>query len=576
MEGAYYVDKTRFLKPLMESGNYVDLITRPRRFGKTLFLDTLRSFLSPVQSESDGVSPEVLFKGLDISRDEAFCNRFMGKTPVFFTSFKGIEGADFPQAYRALARKIASAAQSCAFLLQSERLSRADKASLEQYASLQFMRNLDNRDIAAGFLSDMICFFAKHYNRQVVLLIDEYDVPLEKAASHGYYDEMRFLIRGMLEILKPEGMPLINGLPILGKAVLAGCLRVSKESIFTGVNNFSVNTVCTDNDTFAPAIGFTESEVGALLLAYELDSRKDDVKRWYDGYRFGSSAIYCPWDVLNFCRFALESRSPVDFEPRNFWTGTGGSEAIDEFLGFLSEEDASRMQTLLDGGEIECTLNEQLTYADFAGHKSDDFWTLLLFTGYLTVSRQLGRDRFQLKIPNEEIRQTFRERIEVRFSSRNASFAQHGVKLADAALSGSADGMAEVLEPLLRKYVSVRDAASRAPAENYYHGFLCALLASAEARIQDFASNAEAGDGYADIVFTSGTGSRRVGVVLEVKRAKSVEDLRKAAQQALKQIEEKDYGSWFRKMRCAQYYAYGIAFCGKHCEVGGGTAAASD
>ncbi len=571
--GSYYIDKTDFIKVLMKSGNYVDLITRPRRFGKTLFLDTLYAFLrlNPIGFNSNSRDfQKELFDGLTITEDKAFCDEYMGKFPVLFLTLKDVAGQNFNEAFSNMADLLAITAQDHAYLLESPYLTSLEKQRFEAYMNLGFDNTDANRFMASKSLRDILTYFARHFGKPAVLLIDEYDVPLAKAASGGYYDAMSLFMRSFFSVLKPDGRPLVNGMPILGKTVLTGCLRVSKESIFTGVNNFSVNTVCTDSESLAAAIGFTEDEVNQLLNYYGLESRKEDIRRWYDGYRFGSREIFCPWDVLNFCQYALESRDPQHFAPRNYWSGTSSNDVIDEFLGFLSDEDAEKMQTLLDGGEVAFVINEQLTYADFVDHKSDDFWTLLLFTGYLTVSQNLGNDRFLLKIPNEEIRQTFRERIQMRFSAANPSFAQHGLKLADAALTGSADGMSEVLEPLLRNYVSVRDAASRAPAENYYHGFLAALFACAGNRIQDFASNTECGDGYADIVFTSGTGSRRIGVVIEMKRTKRVEDLRNAVSEALDQIDCRNYSERFRKLRCSSYYSYGIAFCAKHCEVGGG------
>lgn len=567
-----YVDKTRCIRSVIESGNFAQVILRPRRFGKSLFMSTIRSFLSiDAMRPGDAALQKELFDGLGIMEDKSVCDQYMGKVPVLFLSLKDFFGQDFQYALASIANQIAITANSFSFLLDSPRLSPLEKRRLQDYINLNIAETVDNRMKAARFPSDMTTFLARHFGLPAMLLIDEYDVPLAKAAAGGYYKEMQGFMQKFFSVLKPENTPLVNNLPVLEKALLTGCLRVSKESIFTGVNNLSVNTVCTDNVNLAAAMGFTEGEVDALLRCYGLEFRKEDVRRWYDGYRFGSSEIYSPWDVLSFCKSSLESDDPKRLEPDNFWINTSSNDLIDEFLGFLSETDADRMQTLLNGGSIELKINEQLTYADLVLHQSDDFWTLLLFTGYLTTEKYLGDRVYRLRIPNEEIRQTFENRVAARFSSQNSSFAAHGVKLAEAAVCGNAPAMPAVLGPLLRNYVSVRDAATRAPAENYYHGFLSALLASAGNRIQDFKSNTEAGDGYADIVFSSGYNPDRIGVVIEIKRVARPEDLTGAVEDALKQIAHKNYAECLRKMRCRRYFAYGIAFCGKNCEVGGGT-----
>ena len=568
----YYVDKTACFKPLLDSGNFIDLITRPRRFGKTLFMDSLRLFLAinPANPGSTA-KQERLFNGLKVREDKNFCDKYMGQVPVLFLSLKGVEGASFEAAYRALVQKLVDAAKTHAYLLDSPRLDEEDKKLLREYQSRDFMRDLANIDYASSFLKNMLFFLARHFDRQAMLFLDEYDVPLAKAASRGYYNAMCDFVRAFFDTLKPEAGLVLNDRPVLKKAVLTGCLRVSKESIFTGVNNFSINTICSDNVSLSACMGFTESDVLALLDYYGLSSRKQDVKHWYDGYRFGSNDIYSPWDVLNFCQCALSSKNPLEFKPDNYWIGTSSNDLIDEFLGFLTEEDAERMQTLIDGGSIELQINDELNYSDIRRHQSEDFWTLLLFTGYLTIAKHVGYKKYSLRIPNEEIRNTFRRRVQIRFSVENRSFAAHGLKLAEAATRGDVGGMAKVLEPLLKNYVSVRDTATKAPAENYYHGFLSALFACAGNRINDFQSNAESGYGFADIVFSSGYGTDRLGIVIEIKRTARPEELLDAVDNALKQIDEKNYAECLRRMRCRKYYAYGIAFCGKNCEVGGGT-----
>lgn len=573
MRNCFYADKTPYIKRLIESGRFVQLIARPRRFGKSLFLDTLRTFLAVNPANPEDVTRQkALFENLAIAGDADFCRAYMGKVPVFSLSMKGFTGPSFSYALGKICGKIADAVTGYDYLLESPRLTDIEKEMLQTYFFLgSSCLRMDERTAwlkASRFLPDILSALAKHFGRSAMLLIDEYDVPLEKAASSGYYEEMRLFLRAFLSILKPEDAPGAGGLPVLEKAVLTGCLPVSEEEIFPGVDH--ADTVLSGSASLSASIGFTEAEVGKLLNTYGLAGRSKDVKERYDGYQFGSVKIYCPWDVLNFCQDALASSDVKTAEPDNYWISTSSNDAIDEFLGFLTEEDAGRMQTLLDGGSIELNIKKELSYADFGRRESQDFWTLFLFAGYLTVEKHLGGRNCLLRISNEEIRQTFRSRVSARFSSQNAAFAAHGIKLAEAAVTGNASRMAEVLEPLLRTYVSVRDAATRAPAENYYHGFLSALFACAGSRIQDFRSNAESGNGYAGIFFSSGSGPDRCGVVIEIKRAARQEDLPDAVDEALRQVDKKDYSEALRRIRCSKYFAYGIAFCGKTCEVGGG------
>lgn len=456
--------------------------------------------------------------------------------------------------------------------MASPRLNQWDKDTLRDYLTKGFLKNPSHLDDCKNFLKNMTVWLSKHFESQVILLIDEYDVPLAKAAQFGYYDDMLELIRSFLgQILKESPRTEFDALAYVRKAVLTGCLRVSKESIFMGINNPAVNTVCSEDTTLSEAIGFTSAEVETLLAYYGLSSRTDDVKRWYDGYRLAGSDIYCPWDVVTFADLALRSPNFERFRPGNYWEGTSGNSVISEFLGFLSAKDADNMQDLVDGKAIELTVNEKLTYSDFALHRSQDFWTLLLFSGYLTVVECLAANTYRVRIPNEEIRNTFINNVKERYSQANREFVIYGQDFAKAALSGDTDGMSDILVPLLENYVSVRDTAVKAPAENYYHGFLTALLLSAGSYVKELRSNVEAGDGYADLVFTSGTGSRRIGVIIEVKRSANPEDMYDAADKALTQIKEKRYAALLDRLRCGKQYIYGIAFCRKDCAVTGGS-----
>ena len=571
--GCYYVDKTEFIKTVMESRSRVLLITRPRRFGKTLFMDTLKSFLQvDFDSPRDSSKNARLFSGLSVLKHSSFCQDFMGQRPTISLSLKGVEGSTYEKACHQLAAKLSSLASQYAFLLDSPRLDSRDKARLKQYLDLDKLQGLPLENGCKDFLKSLTIWLFQHFERQAVLLIDEYDVPLAKAAKSGYYDAMLELIRSFLgSVLKEDPKAGADAPAYLQKAVLTGCLRISKESLFTGINNLVINTVCSEDQTLGGAMGFSADEVQRLLQYYGLGMRYDDVRHWYDGYRMAGREIYCPWDVINFCDQAIRSGRPATFQPENYWEGTGSSDAIDEFLGFLTANDADLMQTLVDGGEIDLTINDKLTYSDFKHHEPRDFWTLLLHAGYLTVVKRLTPfNTYRVRIPNAEIRDSFINKVQSRYSSNNKEFVLHGQNFAKAALAGDCDAMAGVLTPLLRNYVSVRDAATKAPAENYYHGFLTALLSCAGSYADDLRSNVEAGDGFAGLIFTCGTGSRRIGVVIEIKRCAKPEDMYDCADAALEQIERKRYTAYLDRLRCGRKCAYGISFCRKDCAISGG------
>ena len=566
----YYVDKTRFIKTVMEDGARVMLITRPRRFGKTLFMDTIKTFLQVNPSNpGDASFTEKVFSGLSILEEKDFCRDYMAQYPTIILSLKSAAGNNFKEAYVRFVGILRDVARDFSFLLDSPRLSDGDKALFARYLDLDHIRDASHIADAKAFLKILIDLLFQHFGRQVVVLIDEYDVPLAKAASSGYYKDMLSLVRDFLsDALKPNPTSISSQKTPMKKAILTGCLRVSKESIFTGLNNPTINTVCSGDLTLNEAIGFTASEVQKLLCYYGLENRFEDVKRWYDGYQFAGTDIYCPWDVINFCSLAKKDANPLEFPPGNYWINTSGNDVIDAFLGFLTGEDAEKMQALVDGGAIEVEVNEALNYGDFKKHKSEDFWTLLLFTGYLTIAERLpeGASCFKLKIPNEEIRDTFVRKVKNRFSSENADFSQRGNAIAQALLTGDTQDFYVKLTELLQGYVSIRDTATKSPAENFYHGFLSAIFTSATV-IKNFQSNAEAGNGYADILFVSV--DKSVGVVIEIKRCEKEADSADLCQKALDQIAEKGYESYFPRhgITCKEIYAYGLVFFGKDCNV---------
>ena len=560
----YYVDKTPFIKEVLKHDAQVLLITRPRRFGKTLFMDTLQRFLeidpaNPGKSDANAR----LFNGLKILEDRTFCDTHMGQHPVIGLSLKNAVADTFEFAYQLFALNLVSVARQFAFLLESPKITADDKATLACYLNSEYMKNPAHKASVVLFLKNLATMASAHYGRKAIILIDEYDVPLAKAASRGYYDKMVVVIRDFLsEALKPS--PTTDS--YLLKAVLTGCLRVSKESLFTGLNNPGINTVCSEDRLLSQAIGFTTEETQSLLACYGLISRFTDVKQWYDGYLFAGDEIYCPWDVINFCSQAIRSGNPQQYRPENYWEGTSSNEAIEEFLGFLDTEDAARMQTLVDGGAVDLTINDKLTYSDFASHNSEDFWTLLLFSGYLTVIERLpGVNSYRVKIPNEEIRLTFENKVRSLYSKKNKQYSKHGENLAAAFLAGDADAVRKILMPLLRRYVSVRDEATKAPQENYYHGFLLAMLVCAGDKASNLHSNTEAGTGFPDLVFTSE--DLDVGVIIEVKRCTKPEEMPQKAQAALDQIKVQRYAQAFDGYQCSRCFGFGVSFCKKICVV---------
>ena len=515
-----------------------------------------------------------MFEGLEILKDAEFCKTYMCQSPTIFLSLKSAEGATFQEAYQAFARNLVGIARSFGFLSDSKNLSPEELLSLIGIGISTTCRIRSIRMMCSLFLQRMIAFLSQHFGRQVVVLIDEYDVPLAKAAASGYYDKMLPLIRGFLgEALKADPQTGSEARPYLKKAILTGCLRVSKESIFTGLNNLTINTVWSKDLRLAEAIGFTQSEVDTMLEYYGLAEQRSGVRKWYDGYRIGGKEIYCPWDVINFCSETLHSADSRAFEPRNYWANTSSNDAVREFLGFLDKQDSEKMQTLVDGGSIEIDVNEQLSYGDMKHHRSQDFWTLLLATGYLTLvnssPKGSSNTTYEVRIPNREILETFKTNIQAYFSERNEPVASLAQVVVAALREGNSKAAMQKINGLLRRYISVRDTPTKAPSENFYHGFLNGLFAASGSCVDNYKSNVEAGGGYADIVFTTDLGSDTIGIVIEVKYTSKVETLKVTALAALNQIAQKQYTEYLENFGCTRIYAYGMAFCSKTCFVGG-------
>ena len=561
----YYVDKTPYIKKVfLQSDADVFLITRPRRFGKSLMMDTFYKFLM-INPETSGDTSfqDRIFKDTEIYKDKDFCQKFMGKYPVISISLKDVDASNFAQARDQIASEIFDLAKSLGYLLKSPLFSEEE---ISDFKKLMDRNNLASDEFESNLkasLKTISNMLYRYYGKQVIILIDEYDVPLAKAYDGGYYSDMVKIIRGMLSTS-------LKGNPALFKGILTGCLRVSKESIFTGFNNVKVNSVSNDRGHFAQCMGFTKDEVRTMLSYYGLSEFEQDVKDWYDGYRIWKSEIFCPWDVINYCSDAkadLEAGNDV-LAPQSYWSATGTNNVIQQFMPYLDESEAERMQTLLDGGQIQFRLNELLNYNDIGNsHSADNFWTLLLYTGYLTLVKPEAPENQRAvctaRIPNKEIKDAFKRCISEYYDS--IPVRESSGRFLKALLNGDAINAETLLRDKLQVFVSVRDFNSKAAPENFYHGLLNGIFSTQPLNSANFQSNAEAGNGYADIMYLSD--NPRVGLILELKSTKVEDKLISTAADAIKQIEIRKYASAFARRHIHKVYCYGIAFCRKECYV---------
>ena len=533
-EDFYYVDKTGLIVDLLNSWGEVNLFTRPRRFGKTLN----RSMFTSVFERGGDKS---VFDGRAVAQDNALCDRYMGKYPVVFISLKGVDGTNFEEAYERLRNVIFDECSRLKFLLDSNAIAEVDKYLIKRVLA----REDSPSEIAASL--KMLCgLLEKYYGQKTVLIIDEYDVPLDKAFHHGYYAQMIDIIRAMFgAALKTNDS--------LFMAVLTGCLRVSKESIFTGLNNLKVHSI--SDEKFDEYFGFTDAEVRKMLEYYGLESHYSDVREWYDGYRFGGQDIYCPWDVINYCYDACSS---AHAQPKAYWINTSGNEMVRRLISRGTDGTTQMdIERLIAGETITKTLNENLTHNEIDAN-IENIWSLLYMTGYLTAVGYPNGRQYELRIPNMEVRQIYMEQVLDWFKDRAAAQSDKLTGLYEAFESGSADAIKEYLDEQLLDTVSYYDAH-----ESFYHGFLLALLSTcANWRVS---SNVETGKGRSDIVVERR--DRKVGFVVEVKDVKEYEKLDAACETALRQIEEKDYTAILRRYRVKNIWTYGIAFWEKECKV---------
>ena len=587
----YYVDKTPYLKQVFSEDEAVDenslidgttvlLLTRPRRFGKTMLMNMFESFLNiNYEKPGDTSIQDKFFKGTKILEDQKFCKKYMGQFPVISITLKDVLGDDFESAYLKLAEVVSAKANEFSFLKESPYLNEMEKAKFNLLCDEIYLKKADKQAISyvTSAIKSLSLMLYKHFNKQVYILIDEYDVPLAKAQEHGYHKDMVTLMSSFLGFLKDPQRDPEKDTSIISKVVITGCLKVAKNSIFTGVNNLKVNTVTSKIDKYTGMIGFTKDETQKILKDYELDDFSQTVKNYYDGYKFYDKEMFCPWDVINFIskNFNLKQTGNTDdIKPGNYWDKSSSDSALGEYLGYLTDNDNQKMQDLVNGKSISFQLNDSMNYDTLSEHKSDDFWSLLLHTGYLTVdweqtkkeglAKENNKDIF-VRIPNLEILECFENNILDRFG-KILSKDNLALNIANALLEGKVDYVQDKLGPLLRSFVSVRDTATKAPHENYYHGFLNGIFTNCKDNLGEYHSNYESGDGYPDILFKD-IDCRKVAII-EIKSASVGSDLVTLSETALSQIEEKNYSEPFMSNRMIQSIdAYGIAFAGKNCAV---------
>ncbi len=587
----YYVDKTPYLKTVFSEDEAVDdkslingttvlLLTRPRRFGKTLLMSMFESFLKISAKEPGNITKHLnYFKDTKILEDKKFCKKYMGQFPVISITLKDVLGDDFESAYLKLAEVVSAKANEFSFLKESPYLNEMEKAKFNLLCDEIYLKKADKQAISyvTSAIKSLSLMLYKHFNKQVYILIDEYDVPLAKAQEHGYHKDMVTLMSSFLGFLKDPQKDPEKDTSIISKVILTGCLKVAKNSIFTGVNNLKVNTVTSENENLTGIIGFTKEETLKTLQDYEMGDFKDVVKNNYDGYKFYDKEMFCPWDVVNFIKdnFDFKQQGLLSkVKANNYWATSTSSHAVYEYLGYLTDTDTQKMQDLVDGKSICFKLNDSMNYDCLSQHIPNDFWSLLLHTGYLTVdwdktdtlnSEDSSADDVAVKLPNLEIKDCFRENIQKRFSDVFVNLKLPG-KFIKALVKGQQEDISNILFDMLQKYVSIRDTATKAPYENFYHGFINGIFTSCEGIISEYHSNYESGSGYPDITFKAERNTK--AVIIEIKATSKSEDVDELAAKALSQIEEKNYALPFLKQsKITDIYAYGIAFCKKDCSL---------
>ncbi len=545
VEDFYYVDKTLFIKELLQNWGKVNLFTRPRRFGKSLNMSMLKCFFEIGRDTA-------LFEGLKIAQEKELCEKYLGKFPVISISLKSVGGLTYKAALAALKNMIGKEAMRFQFLRESAHLSDAEKDSYQRLIKIGTTSEsiYDMTDAALiDSLKTLSQLLEKHYGQKGILLIDEYDVPLDKAFQNGYYDEMVNLIQSLFD----NGMKTNDSLYF---AVLTGCLRISKESIFTGLNNPKVHTI--SDVRYDEYFGFTNADVDELLEFYGLSAYKDTIKDWYDGYRFGDRDVYCPWDVINYCDELLADPGA---EPENYWANTSGNDLIRRLLKKANQSTRNDVEQLINGGTIIKSIRQELTCREVED-SIDNIWSVLYSTGYLTCRRRVPGKKMELALPNREVRELFIELVKDWFEETTRADSGRVSRFCEAFPAGDTDMIQRMLGDYLWDSISVRDTAVRKNMkENFYHGMLLGLLQNQDSWLVK--SNGETGEGYSDISIQT---PDRVGIVIELKYADDG-NLEKACAEVLEQIEEKKYAQGLKRWGTKKILKYGIAFYEKECMV---------
>ena len=542
--GFYYVDKTSLIEQLFSNWGEVNLFTRPRRFGKTLNMSMLKYFFEIGTDRS-------LFDGLHISSNEKICSEHMGKYPVIFLSLKNAEGLNFDTAKYQMVELIAREAERFSFLAEDANLSDRDRDKYNALAAFADGRYQMSDDVLYGSLQTLSELLYKHFNQKTVILIDEYDVPLDKAFQHGYYREMVALIRAMFgRALKTN--------EALAFAVLTGCLRVSKESIFTGLNNFKILSI-TDS-RFDEQFGFTDEEVQRLLADYHLEARFSETKEWYDGYRFGNVDVYCPWDVINHID---RIKDDPNARPEAYWINTSGNDLVKRFVDKANRTTRNEIEQLIAGNAIEKMLRLDLTY-DEIDNSIENLWSVLFTTGYLTQAGMTEDGAYRLVIPNREICEVFKLQIQEWFKKSIFSNTEQLTAFWKAFEEGNTDGVEMYLNRIMSNSISVFDIKTgEGKKEISYHNLLVGILTgNADWLVK---SNVETGEGFADIIVE--TEDPNAGIVVELKYTKNYDEMEQACRAALDQINDRRYQEYLLNDGRKDITLYGIAFCKKRCKA---------
>ena len=535
--GFYYVDKTRLIEQLLQNWGEVNLFTRPRRFGKTLNMSMLKSFF-------EIGTDKTLFDQLYIAANKELCEEYMGQYPVIFLSLKGVDGLNFEEAKSMLKITIRTEAQRHYELKKSEKVSEENRKLFNDILSGQDERIEDSLRMLSQILFE-------HYGKKSIILIDEYDVPLDKAFQHGYYKEMVSLLRGLFgQALKTN--------EFLQFAVLTGCLRVSKESIFTGLNNFKVLSIA--DVRFDEQFGFTDEEVRKLLKDYDLEDYFSEAKEWYDGYHFGNADIYCPWDVINYVEHL---RYDLEAEPEAFWINSSGNDLVKRFVAKADQTTKDEIEQLIAGDVIEKKIRQDLTY-DEIDQSIDNLWSVLFMTGYLTQTGRAERGIYKLMIPNKEVREVFIDQIQQWFDQTVVNDEDRMSSFYQSVAQGKAKDVQDQLTSILAETISILDTKARnEEKENFYHGMMLGLLRNRRNWI--VRSNVESGEGFVDILIKPEDPDE--GILIELKYSKTFDGLEKACERAMEQIKDRRYDEALREEGRIHILAYGIAFCKKRCKV---------